>query len=191
MASIPLGHSEPKTKLKLITGAQHSMSLSGKVGLAGGKPTITISPTASKSTSTTTELADDEVCLQVLGSQGSLIAHSLHQVAEQWLVSPQQIDDNWEDHMFCYRKIETKIHRRHLEAYQVPAHLQAINMKTKYGMAVEVRKSIGKVSLIFHWLSVMWNAQTELHRTHLKCPFFTGTKFTAGWQLGPRPGSEA
>ena len=76
MASVPLGHSEPKTKLKLITGAQHSTALSGKVGLAGGKPTIIISPTATKSTSTTTEVADEEVYLRVLGSRGFLITHA-------------------------------------------------------------------------------------------------------------------
>jgi hypothetical protein len=63
IASLPLGYSEPRYKLKLITGTQRSKTLSGTVGLAGGKPTAVVTPMAGKLTSSTTEVADEEVCL--------------------------------------------------------------------------------------------------------------------------------
>lgn len=63
MASVPLGHSELRTKLKLIVGNQLSKAFSGTVGLAGGSPTLALSLMATKLTSSTTEVADEEVCL--------------------------------------------------------------------------------------------------------------------------------
>ena len=60
VVSVPLGHGVPQRKLKHIMGKQRSTTVGGTIGLAGGKPTASANASTSKSTSSTTEVADDE-----------------------------------------------------------------------------------------------------------------------------------
>jgi len=44
-------------------GKQHSSSFGSTLGVAGGNPMASVNATMGKSTSSTTEVTDDEVCL--------------------------------------------------------------------------------------------------------------------------------
>lgn len=59
--SVSLGYGVPRRKLKHIMGKQRSTTVGGTIGLGGGKPTASANASTSKSTSSTTEVADDEV----------------------------------------------------------------------------------------------------------------------------------
>ena len=99
-----------------------------------------VNATMGKSTSSTTEVTDDEVCLcGILFSK--LLNNSqfaLHQVAKQWLVSLQRMQCNWCSQTSTFRGLNTMIQR-----YQVPTSTKASDVQVKYGIAVEVANSTG------------------------------------------------
>jgi hypothetical protein len=59
--SIPLGHSAPQQKVKRTVGEQHSTSFGGTFGMSGGNPAALLTSATGESTSSATEVADDEV----------------------------------------------------------------------------------------------------------------------------------
>ena len=71
LTSVPRGYSVPKRKVKRIMDTQRSTTIGGTLGVAGGKPTASVHATTGRSTSSTTEVADDEVCLVVSYSRYS------------------------------------------------------------------------------------------------------------------------
>jgi hypothetical protein len=102
-------------------------------------------------------------------------------------VSPQETNSNWESETSCYRGLSTRIHRRHLEGYQVPARPPTRNTLAKYGMAVEVADSLSTVNFV---LAAKWGAERQSRRLRLKYRLFIATKYTPGWQLNQEPESE-
>ena len=66
VTSIPLGYSPPQHKVKHTVGEQSSTTFGGTFGLAGGNPTALVNSTTGKLTSSTTEVADDEVYFCVI-----------------------------------------------------------------------------------------------------------------------------
>ena len=144
----------PKRKLKRVMGKQHSTTVGGTLGVAGGKPAASFNATIGRSTSSTTEFADDEVCDVCLAVSYSqyyycfyCLIRSLLKVYEQWLVSRQQMICNQDSEAFSYRGLNTMIWQYQLE--DPTSTNPCDDVQVKYGIAVEVANTVNKVSLSF------------------------------------------
>ncbi|KAF8227238.1 hypothetical protein L208DRAFT_1379885 [Tricholoma matsutake] len=127
---ISWGYDQPNVKFKLIRSNEHSKNVTALFGLEGGKPTATVSYAAGKLTSTTTEIADDEV-------------------AKRWVVTHQPRYDNWDSTSSCYHSLSTTVNRWLPGNYQAPKYYNVLDIKAEYGIAVEVAESISRGMLTY------------------------------------------
>ena len=61
MARVSLGHDQPPHKIRIENTSQASKNITGLVGLAGGKPTVSLSLAAGNLTGKMVGIADEEV----------------------------------------------------------------------------------------------------------------------------------